>query len=228
MCGRLTGGRWRNIIPASLLTLGSLLTTNNLPGLRSTYICPLTASYPTVIPQLQVAGTILDVVLMLMVDRLVSRGRVLKGIAPVNRLADPGWAALVRLVLSFLYIAVPETDRATLAGSLCNLRTGWSSFLPLLADQPLLVHENACSLCRKRGQGSDNFRPHESLCASDGMYDDSILESNVLTWQRIVGLVCYAQRLSLLSLRQIPPRSAQLEFCLPPSCQLSLWQYCVH
>lgn len=85
----------RKLTAAILLSFGSYMATSSFPHLRSNYICNRSSLLPYSIPTLQFLGTLLDVFLVVLVDRIVTRGSENTGTAPVLRLADPGWAALV-------------------------------------------------------------------------------------------------------------------------------------
>lgn len=71
------------------------MAVRNFPRLRSTYICARASFYPYTIPAIQALGSLLDVFLIVTIDRIVTRGSENTGVPPVIRLADPGWASLV-------------------------------------------------------------------------------------------------------------------------------------
>ena len=85
----------KKLLAALVLTLGTYFAIGSFPRLRSNYICPQASFLRFTIPALQVLGTLLDVFLIIIIDRIISRGAENFGMPPVARLADPGWAALV-------------------------------------------------------------------------------------------------------------------------------------
>lgn len=51
------------------------------------------------IPRIQLLGSLLDILIVIMLDRMISRTRDLRRLPPVQRLADLGWASLTTYML---------------------------------------------------------------------------------------------------------------------------------
>ena len=121
---------YRKLFAAALLSLGSYMAVESFPYLRSNYICNRSSILPYVIPTLQLLGTFMDVFLIILVDRIVFRGSEGMGTAPVLRLADPGWAALVSNPLS-------RTVTATLIELIAHTQVAYS----VLASASLIFYK---------------------------------------------------------------------------------------
>ena len=93
---RAIHSQWRYMIPMSVMTAGAALFYSSLPRPRSTFICAQASPYPISIPILQVAGSALDIVILILTCKIIYRGRPHGSLPPSNNLAALGWVFLVR------------------------------------------------------------------------------------------------------------------------------------
>ncbi len=61
----------RYVLPAALLTVGSILTSMGTDDVRSTYICPHSAE--KIIPFLQVSGALLDCFVLMSIEEIMKK-----------------------------------------------------------------------------------------------------------------------------------------------------------
>lgn len=64
-------GRTRYVLPASILTVASILNSFGIDGMRSTYICPDSAA--KIVPFFQLLGTLLDAFALISIENVIRR-----------------------------------------------------------------------------------------------------------------------------------------------------------
>lgn len=87
--------RFRYMVPMAMMTMGAVYFYTSIPRPRSSFICAQASPYPISIPILQIAGTVLDTLILTLTYNLVFRGRSRSVMPSSKDLAAPGWALLV-------------------------------------------------------------------------------------------------------------------------------------